>query len=363
MQALILAGGEGTRLRPLTSTTPKPVLPLANRPFITFMIDWLASHGVEEVVLSCGFLASEVRAVLGDGEPGGPQLHYVEEEEPLDTAGAVKFAEPLLGERFLVMNGDILADFDLTALQNFHSEHEAALTIALTPVEDPSAYGLVRTHDDGRVEAFLEKTSADQFDTNMINAGAYVLERRVLDMMEDGARVSFERDIFPALVGSGLYACEADGYWLDIGTPDRYLKGTRDILEGAVKTAVGASMGNGSLKIGDDATINPRARLNGPALAGRDCAVGASAQVGPMTVLGDGCVIGEGAIVEHSVLYESVAVEPGAVVRESIVGAGARIGAESQVEGTVVGAEATIGSGSRLSGERVDAGAPLASEK
>ena len=151
------------------------------------MIDWLAAHGVDEVVLSCGFLASEVRAVLGDGEPGGRELHYVEEEEPLDTAGAVKFAEPLLEERFLVMNGDILADFDLTALQRFHSEHEATLTIALTPVEDPSAYGLVRTHEDGRVEAFLEKTSADQIDTNMINAGAYVLERKVLDMMEDGS--------------------------------------------------------------------------------------------------------------------------------------------------------------------------------
>jgi mannose-1-phosphate guanylyltransferase len=360
MQALILAGGEGTRLRPLTSTTPKPVLPLANRPFITFMIDWLASHGVDEVVLSCGFLASEVRAVLGDGEPGGPQLHYVEEEEPLDTAGAVKFAEPLLGDRFLVMNGDILADFDLTALQNFHAEHQATLTIALTPVEDPSAYGLVRTHDDGSVEAFLEKTSGP-FDTNMINAGAYVLEHKVLDMMEDGVRVSFERDVFPALVGAGLYAFEADGYWLDIGTPDRYLKGTRDILEGTVKTVVGASMGNGSLKIGDDATINPMARLNGPALAGRACEVDASAQVGPMTVLGDGCVIGEGAVVEHAVLYESVAVEPGAVVRESIVGAGALIGAESQVEGTVVGADTKIGSGSRLSGERIDVSGKLPS--
>jgi mannose-1-phosphate guanylyltransferase len=361
MQALILAGGEGTRLRPLTSTVPKPVLPLANRPFITYMIDWLAAHGVDEVVLSCGFLASEVRAVLGDGEPGGPQLHYVEEEEPLDTAGAVKFAEPLLADRFLVMNGDILADFDLTALQRFHSEQEATLTIALTPVEDPSAYGLVRTHDDGQVEAFLEKTSADQIDTNMINAGAYVLERKVLDMMKDGVRVSFERDIFPALVGSGLYAFEAEGYWLDIGTPDRYLQGTRDILEGTVKTVVGASMGNGSLKIGDDATINPKARISGPALAGRACEIEASAQVGPMTVLGDHCVIGKGAVVEHAVLYESVEVEQGAVVRESIVGAGSRIGAESQVEGTVVGDETSIGSGSRLSGERIDASGKLPS--
>jgi mannose-1-phosphate guanylyltransferase len=361
MQALILAGGEGTRLRPLTSTVPKPVLPLANRPFITYMIDWLAEHGVDEVVLSCGFLASEVRAVLGDGDPGGPRIHYVEEEEPLDTAGAVKFAEPLLSDRFLVMNGDILADFDLSELQRFHAEQEATLTIALTPVEDPSAYGLVRTHEDGRVEAFLEKTSADEIDTNMINAGAYVLERSVLDMMEEGVRVSFERDIFPSLVGSGLYAFEADGYWLDIGTPERYLQGTRDILEATVKTAVGPSMGHGSLKIGDEVTINPKALLSGPALTGRACEIEASAQVGPITVLGDGCVIGEGAVVEHSVLYESVRVEPGAVVRESIVGAGSLIGAESRVESTVVGAGTTIGSGSRLSGERIDASGPLPS--
>ena len=211
------------------------------------------------------------------------------------------------------------------------------------------------------MEAFLEKTSAEQIDTNMINAGAYVLERKVLDMMEDGVRVSFERDIFPALVDSGLYAYEAEGYWLDIGTPDRYLQGTRDILDGTVKTAISASMGNGSLKIGDDATINPMARLNGPALAGNACAIDASAQVGPMTVLGDGCMIGKGAVVEHAVLYESVAVEPGAIVRGSIVGAGSRIGADSQVEGTVVGAETTIGSGSRLSGERVDASGKLPS--
>jgi mannose-1-phosphate guanylyltransferase len=338
MQALILAGGEGTRLRPLTSTTPKPVLPLANRPFISYMIDWLASHGVDEVVLSCGFLASEVRSVLGDGEPGGPRLHYVEEEEPLDTAGAVKFAEPLLQERFLVMNGDILADFDLTALQRFHAEHGASATIALTPVEDVSAYGLVRTHEDGRVKAFVEKATPEEADTNLINAGAYVLERSVLDAMAEGRRVSFEREVFPSLVDAGLFAFRADGYWLDIGTPERYLKGTRDILEKTVKT---------------DVRVNGSGR-RGPTLTGRNCEIEASAQVGPLTVLGDHCVVGEGAIVEHAVLLESVSVEPGAVVRNSIIGPHARIGSESQVESTVIGAETRIGSGSRLTGERVD---------
>jgi mannose-1-phosphate guanylyltransferase len=362
MQALILAGGEGTRLRPLTSTVPKPVIPLLNRPFISFMIDWLVAHGVNDVVMSCGFLAQEVRNVLGDGGDGGPRLHYVEEEQPLDTAGAVKFAEPLLQERLLVMNGDILADFNLSALQRFHVEREALATIALIPVDDPSAYGLVRTDDSGRIEAFLEKPSPDEIDTDQINAGAYVLEREVLDRIVEGKPTSFEREVFPQLVGSGLYGYRADGYWLDIGTPERYLEATRDILEGAVSTEVGTSLGNGSLSIGAEAAVNPDAQVSGPALAGRGCEIEARARFGPLAVLGDGCWVGEGAVIERAVLHESVRVEPGAVVRESIVGAGARIGAGSRLEGaSIVGAGAVIGSNSVLDGVRVEAGAELLS--
>jgi mannose-1-phosphate guanylyltransferase len=357
VQALILAGGEGTRLRPLTNTLPKPVVPLANRPFISFMIDWLAAHGVDHIVLSCGFLASEVRTVLGDGEEGGPRLDYVEEEQPLDTAGAVKYAEPLLQERFLVMNGDILADFDLTALQRFHSERQATATIAVTPVADPSAYGLVRMHEDGQIKEFLEKASADQIDTNLINAGAYVLERKVLDTMAEGEPVSFEREVFPALVDSGLYGFHAAGYWLDIGTPERYLEATRDILTRAVETVVGSSLKNGSCEIGADGAVDPEARLSGPTLAGSGCEIDASAQVGPLAVLGDRCHVGEGAVVERAVLHGSVEIEPGAIVRESIVGAGARIGASSRLDGgTIVGAGAVVKSNSSLDGERVEAG-------
>jgi mannose-1-phosphate guanylyltransferase len=357
MQALILAGGQGTRLRPLTTTVPKPVMPLANRPFMSFMIDWLASHGVDDIVMSCGFLAWEVRTVLGDGEEGGPRLHYVEEEEPLDTAGAVKFAEPLLQERFLVMNGDILADFDLTALQRFHAEHQALATIALTPVENPVGYGLVRTEGDGQVKEFLEKPELAQIDTNLINAGAYVLDRQVLETMDDKKPVSFERDVFPALVGSGLYGFRADGYWLDIGTPERYLEATRDILTGTVHTAVATSLENGSLEIRAETSIDPEARVNGPTLAGSGCEIEASAQVGPLAVLGEGCRVGAGAIVEHAVLHRAVEVERGAVVRESIVGAGARIGASSRLAGgTIVGAGAVVESNSRLDGGRVEAG-------
>jgi mannose-1-phosphate guanylyltransferase len=359
MQALILAGGEGTRLRPLTSTVPKPVLPLANRPFMSYMIDWLAAHGVDDIVMSCGFLASEVRAVLGDGNGAGPRLSYVEEEEPLGTAGAVKYAADLLEDRFLVMNGDILADFDLSALRGFHVERAGVATIALVPVEDPSAYGLVRTGEDGRIDQFLEKPSAEEIDTNLINAGAYVLEREVLDEIEYGKAVSFEREVFPALIGSGLYGVPVKGYWLDIGTPERYLEATRDILEGTVRTAVGRRLRDGSVSIGAQTVIDPEARFNGPAVVGEGCAIQRSATLGPIAVLGDRCVVGEGAVVERAVLHESVRLEEGATVRESILGAGARIGAGSQVEGTVVGADTTIGAGGVLLGERVAADSDL----
>src|SRR5580765_875340 len=180
MQALILAGGEGTRLRPLTSTVPKPIVPLVDRPFITYMLEWLKRHGVDDVVMSCGYMASGVRNVLGDGSQVGLRIRYVEEPRPLGTGGALKFAEDLLDERFLMLNGDVLTDLDLTAQIAQHEATGARGTLALTPVEDPSAYGLVRLTPDNEVTEFVEKPSADQIDTNNISAGAYVLERSVL---------------------------------------------------------------------------------------------------------------------------------------------------------------------------------------
>src|SRR3954451_24717492 len=183
MQALILAGGEGTRLRPLTSTFPKPVVPLVDRPFIGFMLDWLRSHGVDDVVMSCGHMATGVRAVLGDGSALGIRLRFVEEPRPLGTGGAVKFPEDLLDEPFLVLNGDVLTDIDLTAQIEQHERTGARITLGLVPVEDPSAYGLVRTAAGGEVTEFVEKPGADQIDTHNISAGAYVIEREVLGML------------------------------------------------------------------------------------------------------------------------------------------------------------------------------------
>src|SRR5881227_3604574 len=183
MQALILVGGEGTRLRPLTSTVPKPVVPLVDRPFLAYMLEWLKVHGVDDVVMSMGYLATAVRNVLGDGSAYGLRLRYVEEPDPRGTAGALKYAEDLLDERFLMLNGDVLTDIDLTAQIAQHEATGATGTLALVPVPDPSAYGLVRLHDDHAVSGFVEKPAADQIDTNLISAGAYVLERSVLDLI------------------------------------------------------------------------------------------------------------------------------------------------------------------------------------
>src|SRR4051812_35436877 len=210
VQALILAGGEGTRLRPLTTTVPKPVVPLVDRPFIVFMLDWLRRHGVDDIVMGCGHLAAGARNVLGDGSAFGIRLRYVEEPRPLGTGGALKFAEPLLDDRFLMLNGDVLTDLDLTAQLAEHERSGAVATLALTPVDDPSPYGLVRTGSGGEVTEFVEKPSPDQVDTNNISAGAYVLERAVLDLLEPEQPASIERDVFPRLVGEGLHGYVGD---------------------------------------------------------------------------------------------------------------------------------------------------------
>src|SRR6201986_4145460 len=224
MQALILVGGEGSRLRPLTSTMPKPIVPLVDQPFLSYMLEWLRRHGVDDVVLSCGFLAAGVRAVLGDGERYGVRLRYVEEPEPLGTGGALKYAEELLEERFFMLNGDVLTDIDLTAQLAQHERTGARATLALIGVDDPSAYGLVRRRPDCSVTEFVEKPGPDAvLDTNLVNAGAYILEGNELaGMAPAGTKISIQRDLFPTLVDDGLYGYEANGYWLDIGTPNRY---------------------------------------------------------------------------------------------------------------------------------------------
>jgi mannose-1-phosphate guanylyltransferase len=344
VQAVILVGGEGTRLRPLTSTVPKPVVPLVDRPFIAYMLEWLHRHGVDDVVMSCGFLATSVRNVLGDGSRFGVRLRFVEEPEPRGTAGALKYAGDFLDERFLMLNGDVLTDLDLTAQIAQHEATGAIGTLALVPVEDPANYGLVRCGDDHAVLEFIEKPSGDQkLITNLISAGAYVLERSVLDLIPADANVSIEREVWPRLVGDGLYGfADRASYWLDIGTPERYLRGTFDILEGNVRTAVAERLGDGYIAVADDALV--AGRVIPPAVVERGCSIAADAHVGSLVVLGEGVSVGAGASIERSVVLNGAEIGAGCKLRDCIVAAGARIGDRTVVSGgAVLGEGVTIG--------------------
>src|SRR5215217_6906589 len=342
MQALILVGGEGTRLRPLTSTVPKPVVPLVDRPFISYVLEWLRGHGVDDVVMSCGFLAAGVRNVLGDGSRLGLRLRYVEEPRPLGTGGALKFAESLLDERFLMLNGDVLTDLDVTAQLALHEQRGARATLALTPVEDPSAYGLVRTRDDGEVTGFVEKPAPDQIDTHNISAGIYVLERSVLELLAADQPASIERDVFPRLVGAGLYAYVGEGYWLDIGTPERYLEGTFDILEGTVATGVTERMGDGFLCV--EAGTENDGRVIPSALIERDCRIAADTRIGGRVVLESGVTVGAGTTIERAVVLRGSTIGAGCRLSGCIVAGGVEIGDNTHVEGlAVLGEGVTIG--------------------
>jgi mannose-1-phosphate guanylyltransferase len=325
MQAIVLVGGEGTRLRPLTNSTPKPALTLVDRPFLAYMIEWLAGHGVSEVVLACGFLPDVLQAALADEEDrAGVRIRYVAEPQPLGTAGAIRFAADALGEeleeRFLALNGDVLTDLDLSALLRVHGERDATATLGLHPVEDASAFGLVQGDEEGRVLAFLEKTG--EREPGEVNAGMYVLERSVLDLIPAGESVSIERDVFPRLVGAGLHGLLLHGYWLDIGTPERYLQASWDILEGRVTTRVQPSLPgvliDDSAEVDDEATVGPRAVI------GPNCRVEAGAQV-LGSVLIEGCRIGAGARVVDSILSPGVAVPAGAEVASAVAAEGERV--------------------------------------
>jgi mannose-1-phosphate guanylyltransferase len=344
MQAVVLAGGEGTRLRPLTLTTPKPVIPLAGRPFLSFMLDWLARHGVDEALLALGYKSDEVHRVLGE-EQHGMRLRYLIEEEPLGTAGPLRLAadEGLLVDSgpVLVVNGDCLTDFDLTSQLRQHEATGASGTIALAAVEDTASYGVVPTKDDGEVEAFLEKQPGPA-PTNRINAGTYVLDRSVVDTIPSGRAVSIEREIFPGLVGHGLYGFPFDGYWIDIGTPERYLEATYDLLAGRVESE-----------------LPPRDETDSLIYDG---CITSGARIGPLSVVGRHCSVGDRSVVERAVLHDDVRAGRDCIVTEAIVAEGARLEDGVRVEpDAIVGAGAVIAAGTVVdSGTRVAPGEKVA---
>lgn len=328
MKAIVLVGGEGTRLRPLTEAVPKPALTLVDRPLIAYTVEWLAGHGVEEVVLACGFQPDVLRdALAGEEERAGTRLRYVAEPRPLGTGGGIRFAADELGDElgspFLALNGDLLTDLDLGALMRGHLAGGSAATIAVHPVRDAAAYGLVRCGAGGEVLEFSEKTGRPE--PGEVNAGAYVLERSVLDLIPPGEEVSIERDVFPRLAGGDLRAVRLEGYWTDVGAPERYLEASWDVLEGRVETGV---------------------RPTGPGVqVAADAVVARAATIGPRAVIGAGCRVGEGAEVRGSVLLAGSSVGEGARVRDSILAPGAEVAAGAELEGVVAGPDERVPAG------------------
>jgi mannose-1-phosphate guanylyltransferase len=328
LPAVILVGGQGTRLRPLTDRTRKDMLPLVDRPLLSYTFEHLGRYGVERAVVSCGYLPHQIGDVFG-GSYGKMSLEYAIEMQPLGTGGAIGFAARELEGSFFALNGDSLREADLAELVRFHRSTGAKATILLTPVADPSRYGLVRVGQDGRVESFLEKPRPEEIDTDLINAGFYVLEPEVLRLVPEERAVSIEREIFPQLAAEGsVYGVALPGYWLDVGTPESYLQAHRDVLERSFPTEVGEALGSDFTFIDDSAVVHEGARLVPPVYVGAGAVVGPSARVGSLAVLGHGSQLGEGAIVENAV-----------------VGARAIVGARSSVIGSVLGDDVILGAG------------------
>jgi mannose-1-phosphate guanylyltransferase len=335
LKSIILVGGKGTRLRPLTYETPKQMLPLVGVPMIECVFEWLGRHGVTDSVLSLGYLPDRFMEAYPTNEIAGVRVSYAVEPEPLDTAGAIRFAATKFGfdETFLVVNGDVLTDLNITTLLEFHRSHGGEATIALHPVDDPSRFGVVPTDDDGKVIAFVEKPPRDEAPTHNINAGSYIFEPSVLDRIPAEGRASVERDTFPALARDGaLYAMADHAYWLDTGTPQAYLQANVDILNGRQGMHEFTEIVDCSWRA-PSATVDVTATLTN-------------------SVVGENCVVGAHVILEEAVLLEGAIVQSNCVIRSSIIGPGAVIGRFSELGATcVVGANEHVAPASELSGE------------
>ena len=328
---MILAGGQGTRLRPLTYHRPKPVVPILNQPFLAYQLGLLRAHGVTDVILSCSYRVDDVRAALGDGAALGVRLRYVIEAEPLGTGGGVRNAADLTHGTVFVLNGDVLTDLDLSTMRRFHESRGSRTTIFLVRVPDPRAYGLVETGTDGRLRRFHEKpTDDDEITTNTINAGIYLIDATLLSRIPADRPVSIEREFFPALIEDGIpsFGFEARPYWRDIGSPAAYLAAQLDLLAGRVNTPIRpAGVERAGNWLGPGVVIEPGAGIEAPSVIGAGVTLEAGSRVGPFAAIGDGCRIGRRARLAHSVLWERVEVGADAELAECVVGADARIGA------------------------------------
>jgi NDP-sugar pyrophosphorylase family protein len=336
MQALILAGGQGTRLRPLTINTPKPILPIANRPFLLYQIERLRETGITDIILALNYKPAKIEEILGDGSTFGVKIRYLVEPSPLGTAGAYRFASDFINQTTIVLNGDILTDLDISAAVEKHKNRRAAATIVLTKVENPLAYGLVETTEDGRIKRFLEKPNPEELakiKLDTINAGTYILEPKVLDLIPKGENYSFEYGVFPALLNRReefFGYLPNDTYWLDIGTPQRYLQAHHDLLAGKVRDFKEKTNF-------DTISLTENVEIDGKSIIAEDCVIKFGAKI-INSVLGRGVFVEENAVIKNSVILSNTKISTSVSISDSIIGNECNIGSHCIVRaGTVLG--------------------------
>jgi NDP-sugar pyrophosphorylase family protein len=352
MKAILLAGGKGTRLRPLTVHTPKPIVPIFNRPFLHYQIDLLRQvPEIDEVILSLNYQPRRIEEIFGDGAELGIKIRYVVEPMPLGTAGAVKYAEEFLDDSVVVFNGDVLTQVDLAAVIRLHRQRKARATIVLTPVENPSAYGLVETSPECDVLKFLEKPSADEITCDTINAGIYVLEPDTFDRIPKDTAWSIERSYFPSLIErqETFVAYVYRGYWIDIGTPAKYMQVHRDIMDGRFAARPFADAADGRRWIAPGVRLEEGAQIEGPCFVDEGTVVKAGARIAAYSVVGRQCHIDEGAHVEGAIVWANTWIDRDAVVRGAILGRQSRVGRSAHLgPATVLGDKSVITDYSRV---------------
>jgi NDP-sugar pyrophosphorylase family protein len=337
MKAILLAGGKGTRLRPLTIHTPKPIVQIFNRPFLNYQIDLLRQvPEIDEVILSLNYQPRRIEEIFGDGQHAGIKIRYVVEPAPLGTAGAVKYAGDKLTESVVVFNGDVLTQIDLASVIRLHRERQARATIVLTPVENPSAYGLVETDAEGNIQRFLEKPKPEEITTNHINAGIYVLEPDTFDRIPSEVSWSIERSFFPSLVerGETFVGYVYNGYWIDIGTHEKYVQVHRDIMDG--RFAAAPFIADTHRWIAPDARIEEGATVEGPCFVDEGVLIKSGARVGPYTVIGRQTQIEEDAVVDGAILWANCRISREAVIRNAVVGRHCHVGRNVSLDGGAV---------------------------
>ena len=343
LKAVILVGGEGTRLRPLTYGMPKAMVPVLNQPFLEHTIAYLKNYKVKNIILALSYLPEVVQNYFGDGSNSGVQLNYAVEDNPLGTAGAVKNAERYLSSTFVVLNGDIFTDLDIADMLAFHRGQGAKATIALTWVDNPCAFGVVETDSDGRVRRFIEKPSPSRVTTNWINAGIYLLEPEVLEHVPTNAHYTFERGLFPLLLelGEPVYGYPFSGYWLDMGTPGKYLRLNCDLLLSKAKSTLIDGLSRDGVCCDKDVIIHPSAEIVGPAVIGSKCRIDQKAYIKGPVVIGSDCYIGENASIEVAILWKGVNIGAGVSLKQCILVTNTKIKDNDQVINGVVTSEHT----------------------